>query len=266
MDNNNVSFRILYRSGLCAVVNKLSGEAVQGAGKGMGDLPRILSAALDANGGEPGRLTLPAAVQRLDVPVTGCALFALTRPALTFLNAAFSRAAAFADESADTVEAPVPAVEKHYWAVVEKPLDETPVSESGRLRHWLYFDSQKNKSVAYDSPGPGRKIAVLKYRLVGKGTNYLFFDIKLITGRHHQIRSQLARLGLHIKGDLKYGARRSEKEGGIRLHARSLSFPDPSGRGERITVTAEPPLRDNLWIAFEEACRANTSAAGGGEN
>lgn len=263
--NNNVSSRILYRSGLCAVVNKLSGEAVEGAGKGMGDLPRMLAGRLGADGREPGRLALPAAVQRLDVPVTGCALFALTRPALSFLNAAFSRAAVFADENARAAEAPVPVVEKHYWAVVEKPLNETPFPESGELRHWLYFDSSKNKSAACDAPGPGRKIAVLKYRLVGKGTNYLFFDIELITGRHHQIRSQLARLGLHIKGDLKYGARRSEKEGGIRLHARSLSFPDPSGSGERITVTAEPPLRDNLWLAFAEAYRANASAAGGAE-
>jgi 23S rRNA pseudouridine1911/1915/1917 synthase len=82
---------------------------------------------------------------------------------------------------------------------------------------------------------------------------YLFLEVELLTGRRHQIRAQLERLGLHVKGDLRYGARRSEKGGGIRLHARSVVFPDPTGGGRRIAVQAAPPLRDNLWLAFEEA-------------
>jgi 23S rRNA pseudouridine1911/1915/1917 synthase len=248
--SSGVSSRILYVSGDCVVVNKLSGEAVEGAGPGMTDLPRALSAVLAANRPAGGASVLPAAAHRLDVPVTGCAAFALTKPALRFLSAAFASAG----------EGPgVPAVEKHYWAVVEAPAGETPPipPEGGELCHWICFDSRQNKSFAYDRPGPGRKKALLTYRPVGKGRNYLFLDIALITGRHHQIRAQLARLRLHIKGDLKYGARRSEASGGIRLHARSLSFPDPSGNGGRISVVAEPPLGDNLWLAFAAAAGAS---------
>jgi 23S rRNA pseudouridine1911/1915/1917 synthase len=245
---SDVSSRILYLSGNCAVVNKLSGEAVEGAGPGMGDMPQTLAAALAAATGPSPHdaLALPVAVHRLDVPVSGCAAFALTQSALRFLNAAFSGGASFGNDTA-------PAIEKHYWAIVETPPDGTPVPDAGELVHWLRFDPLRNKSIAYNKPEPGRKKAVLRYRLVGRGRHYLFFDIELITGRHHQIRSQLARLRLHIKGDLKYGARRSEPGGGIRLHARSLVFPDPAGTGERISVIAEPPLMDNLWLAFEQS-------------
>lgn len=251
--NDEVSSRILYQSAACLVVNKLSGEAVEGAGPGMTDLPRNLAAALAANQAAAGGLPLPAAVHRLDVPVTGCVLFALTKPALGFLNAAFSGGGA--GTNARSNGAAVPGVEKRYWAIVETPLGETPLPESAELVHWIQFDPRKNKSAAWDEPGPGRKKAVLKYRVAGKGRNYFFLEIELITGRHHQIRAQLARLGLRIKGDLKYGARRSEKGGGIRLHARSLSFPEPEGKGGQITVRAAPPLGDNLWLAFEAAVK-----------
>jgi 23S rRNA pseudouridine1911/1915/1917 synthase len=250
---SEVSSRILYQSAACLVVNKLSGEAVEGAGPGMADLPRNLAAALPANQAAAGALPLPEAVHRLDVPVTGCVLFALSKPALVFLNAAFGGG----KDGPSNEPAPF-RVEKHYWAIVETPLGETPVPESAELVHWIQFDPRKNKSAAWDEPGPGRKKAVLKYHVAGKGQNYWFLEIELITGRHHQIRAQLARLGLRIKGDLKYGARRSEKGGGIRLHARSLSFPDPEGEGGRITVRADPPLQDNLWLAFEAAVKIET--------
>jgi 23S rRNA pseudouridine1911/1915/1917 synthase len=259
--------RILYLDENCVVINKLAGEAVEGAGPGMGDLCRIAGLALSqmessgalmegslkeksaaaASAGKTGnRLPLPTAVHRLDVPATGCALFARTQTALVFLNAAFSglirKAAACKEQSQ--------AVEKHYWAVVEKPQKE--ISPSAGLTHWIQFDRKKNKSHAFDEPGPGRKKAVLQYSLIGAGENYLFLDIELVSGRHHQIRCQLERIGLHIKGDLKYGARRSEAAGGIRLHARSLAFPNPTG-GDRISVCADPPVTDNLWRAFMTA-------------
>jgi 23S rRNA pseudouridine1911/1915/1917 synthase len=96
--------------------------------------------------------------------------------------------------------------------------------------------------------------------LAGRGRDYLFLEIELVTGRHHQIRAQLERIGLHVKGDLKYGARRSEKNGGIRLHARSFSFPDMAGNGKRIAVQADPPLQDNLWQAFQQAVKMPKSA------
>ena len=208
---------------------------MEGAGKGMSDMPSSLSEIIN----QSGKNALPTAVHRLDVPVTGCALFALTEDALVYLNKAFNNT-------------PEQKIEKRYWAIIEKPENALPVAESGELVHWLSFDSAKNKSFAHNEAGQGRKKAVLRYRLAGVGTNYLFFEIELITGRHHQIRAQLARMGLRIKGDLKYGAKRSEKQGGIRLHARSLVFPNPMD-GRIIKVLAAPPVMDNLWEAFLHA-------------
>jgi 23S rRNA pseudouridine1911/1915/1917 synthase len=130
-----------------------------------------------------------------------------------------------------------------------------PFAEAGELVHWIYRDKRRNKSIAFDTNGPGRKRAILRYRIAGQGERYLFLEIELVTGRSHQIRAQLAALGLHIKGDLKYGARRSEKSGGIRLHSYSLAFQNPlpgGGGGEIIRVTAPPPLRDRLWEDFEK--------------
>jgi len=233
MENNSlpVKSRVLYQSSACVVINKLIGEAVEGASGGMIDLPKELAVVFGASA------EVIEAVHRLDVPVTGCALFALTKNALTFLNAAFAGEAAL----------PSP-VEKTYWAVIEKP--SRPPRESGELIHWIETNSGKNKSIAHRKDGPNRKKAVLRYRITGEGQNYLFAEIQLLSGRHHQIRAQFAAEGLHIKGDLKYGAKRSEKGGGIRLHARSLLFPDPLKKGEIIRVTADPPVIDNLWEGF----------------
>jgi 23S rRNA pseudouridine1911/1915/1917 synthase len=233
---NSLASRILYCDASCVVVNKIAGEAVEGAGKGMADLPKLLAAELSgdyppAPAGDA--LPLPAAVHRLDVPVSGCAAFARTGAALRFLNAAFS---------GETVK-------KRYWAIVEASKD---IAESAELTHWIQFDPRRNKSIAHDEPGPGRKKAILRCHLAGRGERYLFLEIELITGRHHQIRAQLERLGLHIKGDLKYGARRSEPAGGIRLHAYSLSFSNPTDSDKIIAVQAEPCLRDNLGQAFVE--------------
>jgi len=239
---NDIASRILHCDSACIVVNKIAGEAAEGAGRGMVNLPQLLAAELPIIPEVPDALTLPTAVHRLDVPVSGCVVFARTGAALRFLNAVFHNG---------------DAVRKHYWAIIE-PSENTALfsantAESVELTHWIQFNPRKNKSCAYDEMGPGRKKAVLRCRLAGRGTNYLFLEIDLITGRHHQIRAQLERLGLHIKGDLKYGARRSEHDGGIRLHARSISFSDPSNEGNTIIVQADPPLRDNLWQAFEDS-------------
>ena len=248
--DDSLTLRIVYCDSGCVVVNKIAGEAVEGAPPlvatpskmaGMADLPRLLAVELAAFPQAlpaDDALELPVAAHRLDVPVSGCVVFARTSAALRFLNEAFRNNA----------------VEKSYWAIVEPPKNDKQFlafPESGEAVHWIQFDSRRNKSIAFDEQGPGRKKAVLKYRLAGRGRDYLFFEIKTETGRHHQIRAQLQRLGLHIKGDLKYGAKRSEKNGGIRLHARSLSFPNPAGSG-RISVQADPPLRDNLWKAYKE--------------
>jgi 23S rRNA pseudouridine1911/1915/1917 synthase len=192
-------------------------------------------------------------VHRLDTPVSGCLLLARNPEAAAFLCNAFTR--------------PDSGVEKRYWAIVEKPREE--IRHEAELVHWLVENKKTNKVFAYtessdrmssDRMSGGKlsrgapKKAVLRYRVAGQGDHYLFLEIDLITGRHHQIRAQLAALGLHIKGDLKYGARRSEKSGGIRLHAFSLAFPNPLAPDEIIRVTAPPPS-DALWAAFAEALR-----------
>ena len=241
--------RILYADAQCMAINKLCGEAVEGAGPGMYDLPRMIALSLNDNLADykesclsnTDRLPLPSAVHRLDVPVTGCTLFALTHKALAFLNGVFTGAETAGGEDGRSIK-------KIYWAIVEKPPAEIPPAMN--LVHWLQFDSARNKSTAYDKPYKGGKKAALAYRVTGAGQNYLFLEIELFSGRHHQIRSQLERIGLHIKGDLKYRARRSEAHGGIRLHARSLDFPHPV-EGKNISVSAEPPLMDNLWQAFK---------------
>ena len=228
---------ILYQSKACIVVNKLKGEAVEGAKKGITDLQKAIKTHLNTDFAE--------AVNRLDVPVTGCALFALDSTALNYLNAAFA-CKDFANKENRKIE-------KHYWAIIEKPKD--AIAETGELTHWMETNTKTNKSFAYNEEKTGRKKSTLKYKVTGEGINYLFLEIELFTGRHHQIRAQLAAVNLHIKGDLKYGARRSEKDGGIRLHARFLSFPDPLDKNERITVTADPPQADNLWNEFLKMCK-----------
>ncbi|MDR2747949.1 MAG: RNA pseudouridine synthase [Treponema sp.] len=222
--------RILYRDPCCLVINKLPGEAVEGAAPGMTDLPRLLAQYGEAGSGP----ALPIAINRLDVPASGCALFARTRRALSLLNLALGEGK----------------MEKRYWVIAENP-SARQFPESGEWIHWLKTDPRANKSRAWTEEGPGRKRGALRYRIKGRGERYLFLEIELVTGRHHQIRAQLAAQGLFIKGDLKYGARRSEKGGGIRLHARSLGFPDPAKPGSFIRVIAPPPVRDRLWLDFE---------------
>jgi 23S rRNA pseudouridine1911/1915/1917 synthase len=227
--------RVLYVSEECLVINKLAGEAAEGAEEGRPDLSRMVAEQYGRGEKDPEGFS-PTAVHRLDVPVTGCTLFARTPGALAFLNKAFAEGR----------------VEKYYWAVIENPPPDRELPETGELIHWIETDKKQNKSRAFEEEGPRRKRAVLRYRVKGWGKHYTFLEIDLVTGRHHQIRAQLAALGLHIKGDLKYGARRSEKTGGIRLHARSLYFPEPSGEGHIVHITASPPLQDKLWKDFEK--------------
>jgi 23S rRNA pseudouridine1911/1915/1917 synthase len=152
-------------------------------------------------------------------------------------------------------------VEKRYWAVIEEPRYASAFNQAGEwteLSHWILTDTKRNKSIAYAEKKPGSTPALLRYRLAGRGDNYLFLEIDLLTGRHHQIRAQFAKEGLHIKGDLKYGARRSERGGGIRLHAAALAFPGPGSPRKQIRVSAPPPVSDALWEAF----RASVSLPG----
>jgi len=241
MESNDILSRILYQNSACVVVNKITGEASQrskSANDGIISLPVLLKEKLNINFAE--------AAHRLDVPVTGCALFALDREALAYLNSVF--ALVFSQGDAEESRR---RIEKIYWAVIEKP--SFSLGGQGELVHWIEENPRVNKSFAHNEEREGRKKAALRYRVTGEGVNYLFLEVNLISGRHHQIRSQLAASGLHIKGDLKYGAKRGEKGGGIRLHARSLSFPNPLNKNEKIRVTADPPRMDNLWEDFISA-------------
>jgi 23S rRNA pseudouridine1911/1915/1917 synthase len=227
------------------VLNKLPGESVEALASPQGsivDLPGALRREL-------GDAVPPVAPHRLDVPVSGCVLFARNPRALAFLGACFRNPGQ---------------VEKLYWGITEPrrgtgragvfPPGPVPAEQPGyaELVHWLAA-GRGNRSIAYNEDGPGRKKSVLRYRVLGRGDRYLFLEILLITGRRHQIRAQLSQTGLPVKGDLKYGARRSEKAGGIRLHCRSLAFPSPAGDGRIIRAEAPPPVIDNLWRAFLEA-------------
>jgi len=240
-DELSLQSRVLYKSETCVVINKLAGEAAQGVKKFpaqnmksneavIRNLPKDIKKMLNTKTAQ--------AVHRVDVPVTGCVLFALNADALKFLNSAFS------GKSGSQID-------KRYWAIIEKPSFNLP--ENDCLTHWIEVNARVNKSFAYSEDKPGRKKALLNYSIKAEGDRYLFLEIRLITGRHHQIRCQLAAAGLHIKGDVKYGAKRNEKGGGIRLHARSLSFPNPGvslNKNGIINVTADPPVMDNLWKAF----------------
>jgi 23S rRNA pseudouridine1911/1915/1917 synthase len=236
--DNGIEERVLFINDDIIVVNKRAGEAMEGAGRGMVDLPKLLNERYGVKKSTDGEFA-PTAVHRLDVPVSGCALFARTSKALAFLNNVFSRNVYQGGRA-----------EKYYWAVVEKTKETEDLAETGELVHWIQTNTKKNKSSAYDKKTSIRKEGILRYRIKGVGKNYIFIEVELVTGRHHQIRAQFAALGLHIKGDLKYGAARSEKDGGIRLHARSLYFPDPSVPGNFIHVVADPPIMDRLWESF----------------
>jgi 23S rRNA pseudouridine1911/1915/1917 synthase len=232
---------MIYHNEACMVINKLPGESSENF--------RSENILLENCGDK-----FPVPVHRLDVPVSGCLLLAKTPEAAAFLGAAFAR-----HDSR---------VEKHYWAIVEKfsiekPSTENALPEEGELVHWLGVNSKTNKAFVLSpdtisgalsaNKHKGFKKAILRYKIAGQGDNYLFLEIDLVTGRHHQIRAQLAALGLHIKGDLKYGAKKKKKSGGIRLHAYSLVFPNPLKPDEIIRVKAQPPVMDSLWTAFAEA-------------
>jgi len=208
------------------VINKRVGDIVQGAKTGDSPLSEVVKAHLKEKYRKAGNVYL-GVVHRLDRPTSGLVLFAKTSKALPRLNRLFAQGQA----------------QKIYWAVV----DRAPEAESGTLVHWLVRNAKQNKSYAHTKEVPGSKKAVLDYRLIKSLDRYFLLEINLHTGRHHQIRAQLAALGCHIKGDLKYGAERSNRDGGIHLHARSLQLVHPVKNESLLLVAPTPP--DPLWDA-----------------
>lgn len=221
--------QVLYEDNHLIVLNKAAGEIVQGDKTGDKPLSEQLKSYLKEKYQKPGNVFV-GVVHRLDRPVSGVVLYAKTSKALSRLNTMFSQH----DK-----------VQKTYWAIV----DHAPEEPSGRLIHWLTRDEKQNKARAYDKEVPHSKKAILEYNLIGKSERYYLLEIHLLTGRHHQIRCQLAKIGCPIKGDLKYGAARSNPDGSISLHARRLQLEHPVSH-ELIDIVAPTP-EDRLWTILQ---------------
>ncbi len=227
---------IIYEDNHLIVVNKLSGDLVQPDPSGSSALEDQIKAFLRVRENKAGDAFL-GVVHRIDRPVSGAVLFAKRSKALVRLNEMVRQRS----------------VEKRYWAIVER----APEGEMGEVReliHHISRDQKQNRSRATDTPRPTSKEARLKYQILSRSNNYTLLEIELITGRHHQIRAQLSAIGSPIKGDLKYGAKRSNPDGGISLHSRKLSFIHPMSH-ERCTIIAPIPSPDALWSFFEGVVR-----------
>lgn len=224
--SNISNIDVLFEDNHLIVVNKRAGDIVQGDKTGDIPLSEIVKSYLKEKYSKPGNVYL-GVVHRLDRPTTGVVLFAKTSKALPRLNKLFSEGK----------------TKKIYWAVVKNP----PKEERGTLTHWMVRNPKQNKSYAHLKEVSESKRAVLHYQILKKLDSYYLLEIDLETGRHHQIRAQLAAVGSHIKGDLKYGAARSNKDGSIHLHARSLELTHPVKK-EVIQFVASPP-NDPIWNA-----------------
>ncbi|MDR1092312.1 MAG: RNA pseudouridine synthase [Prevotella sp.] len=220
---------VLYEDNHIIIVNKTVSEIVQGDKTGDKPLSETVKEYLKEKYNKPGNVFC-GVTHRLDRPTSGIVVFAKTGKALARLNDMFKNKE----------------ISKTYWAVVK----EVPKLAEGTLRHYLVRNEKQNKSYAYDAEKPNSKPAVLHYKLIARSDKYNMLEIDLETGRHHQIRCQLAKIGCPVKGDLKYGADRSNPDGGISLHARKISFAHPVSKVQ-IDVTAPVP-GDNLWRALEE--------------
>jgi len=220
---------VLYEDNHIIAVNKSTSEIVQGDKTGDQPLSETIKLYLKEKYNKPGEVFL-GVTHRLDRPVSGVVLFAKTSKALTRLNEMFRNQE----------------VKKTYWAIVK----ERPVLPEGRLEHYLIRNEKQNKSIAYDKDRSDAKKAALSYRLIAHSDTYYLLEVQLETGRHHQIRCQLAKMGCPIKGDLKYGFARSNPNGGISLHARSIEFIHPVSKVQ-ISLTAPVPSDDKLWETME---------------
>ena len=212
---------ILFEDNHLIIINKLSGSLVQGDKTGDKPLIDKIKEFIKKNKKKPGNVFL-GVVHRLDRPTSGIIIFAKTSKSLTRLNKQFK------DRK----------IEKRYWAITEKNITFT----SGKLENWIIKNSKQNKSYIHNNKIPGSKEAKLEYHLIQELKTYLLIEVVLETGRHHQIRAQLSEIGLTIKGDLKYGSRRSNKDGSIDLHARQVIFIHPVTKN-LINIIAPLPKR-----------------------
>ena len=216
---------VLYEDNHIIAVNKTCNEIVQGDKTGDTPLSETVKAYIKVKYNKPGEVFL-GVTHRLDRPTSGVVLFARTSKALTRLNEMF--------KSHEQIR-------KTYWAIVQG----APKQAEGRLENWLTRNEQLNKSFIAKPGAKEAKQAVLTYKTLVKGEHYTLLEINLETGRHHQIRCQLAAIGCPVKGDLKYGAKRSNLDGGICLHARQIAFIHPVSK-EPVCITAPVP-DERLW-------------------
>ncbi|MBR0195962.1 MAG: RNA pseudouridine synthase [Paludibacteraceae bacterium] len=227
---------ILYEDNHIIAVNKTCNEIVQGDKTGDTPLSETVKAYIKEKYNKPGEVFL-GVTHRLDRPTSGVVLFARTSKALTRLNEMFKEKSKVESQMSK-------AITKTYWAIVQG----APKVPEARLENYLTRNEQLNKSFIAKPNAKEAKLAILTYKTLVKGENYTLLEINLETGRHHQIRCQLAAIGCPVKGDLKYGAKRSNPDGGISLHARQIEFIHPVKK-EPICITAPVP-NDSLWQQF----------------
>ena len=225
---------IIYEDNHLIAVNKECGEIVQGDKTGDVTLIDKVKGYIKKKYNKPGKVFL-GSPHRLDRPSSGIVVFTRTSKALTRMNKMFQEKGT---------------IKKIYWAVV----DVLPSKEEDTLEDYIYRNESKNKCFIYDKPKYGAKACSLTYHHIVSLDHYHLLEIELHTGRHHQIRAQLSNIGCHIKGDLKYGAARSNKNGGIHLHARRMEFIHPVSK-KPIILVADPSINDPVWKAIMEMQR-----------
>jgi 23S rRNA pseudouridine1911/1915/1917 synthase len=230
MASGTIASNILFEDNHLLIFNKQPSQIVQGDKTGDQPLSEALKQYIKDRDHKPGNVFL-GVVHRLDRPVSGAVIFAKTSKSLARLNDMLKKGE----------------IHKTYWAVVK----DLPPEQSGHLIHFLRRDEKKNKSFAYDKAVDHSQKAELRYLLYGKSDRYYFLEIELLTGRHHQIRAQLAKIGCPVKGDLKYGYDRTNPNGSIHLHARKVAFIHPVKK-VLVSVSADPP-DDPLWHCFQNA-------------
>jgi 23S rRNA pseudouridine1911/1915/1917 synthase len=226
MHSTKDNLEVLFEDNHLLIVNKKSGDIVQGDKTGDKPLSDVVKEYIKEKYNKPGEVFL-GVVHRLDRPTSGIIIFARTSKALERLNKMLRERT----------------ISKTYWAVVKN----TPLKEKDSLIHFLKKNPKNNKSTVFTKETDASKKAILHYLVIKKLDNYSLLEIDLETGRHHQIRAQLAYIGSPIKGDLKYGASRSNKDGSIHLHARKISFTHPVSK-ENISVLAPIP-NETIWNA-----------------
>jgi len=226
MHSTKDNLEVLFEDNHLLIVNKKSGDIVQGDKTGDKPLSDVVKEYIKEKYNKPGEVFL-GVVHRLDRPTSGVIIFARTSKALERLNKMLRERT----------------ISKTYWAVVKN----TPLKEKDSLIHFLKKNPKNNKSTVFTKETDASKKAILHYSVIKKLDNYSLLEIDLETGRHHQIRAQLAYIGSPIKGDLKYGASRSNKDGSIHLHARKISFTHPVSK-ENVSVLAPIP-NETIWNA-----------------